>query len=128
MRASELRLPALAGELFAARRYVEAAAIEFGLDVEDSYDFVYAANEAITNAIRHGAPNRDGQIVLSIHASDDLLSLSIHDCGRFATPERPMQAGLEGGRGFALMARLVDDIKLHTGPGGTTVTLCKVRV
>jgi anti-sigma regulatory factor (Ser/Thr protein kinase) len=127
--ASELLLRAVASELGVARRYVRAGADAFGLDAEHGYDLVYAANEAVTNAIRHGAPNRDGRIVLSINATNERLMFSVRDFGTFTMPTgRPLDAASEGGRGFALMARLVDDVRLHADAHGTTVVLCKVHV
>jgi anti-sigma regulatory factor (Ser/Thr protein kinase) len=125
--AAELRMDAGASELGAARRYADAAAAACGLDSDDSYDFVYAVNEAVTNAIRHGSPDEHGQIVLSVLATEDRLSLSVRDFGTFVMPARSPQTGLEGGRGFALMERLVDDVQVQIDRHGTTVTLSKAR-
>ncbi len=125
--ASGLRLSARASELTAARRYAQAAADACGLSADDSYDFVYAVNEAVTNAIRHGSPDERGEILLSASATDEWLVLSVRDFGIFEPPaSRP--AGLEGGRGFALMGQLVDDVDVQADRDGTTVTLSKARM
>jgi pimeloyl-ACP methyl ester carboxylesterase len=51
----ELRLPAKASELGRAREYANQAAATFGFGAEDRFEFVFAVNEAVTNAIMHGA-------------------------------------------------------------------------
>jgi anti-sigma regulatory factor (Ser/Thr protein kinase) len=125
---SELRLDAQASELGHARRYAADAATANGLDSEDAYDFAYAVNEAVTNAIRHGSPDGDGKIVITIHATAGRLVCCVRDFGAFAASAWPMESGIEGGRGFALMKELVDDVKLRIDRDGTTVTLSKARV
>jgi serine/threonine-protein kinase RsbW len=124
---SELRLRAHASELLVARHYAARAAAAFGLGSEDSEDFVYAVNEAVTNAIRHGAPDGQGRILVSMRADRARLVFSVRDYGRFAMPAQVARAELEGGRGFALMGRLVDDVRLQIDSRGTTVTLTKER-
>lgn len=126
--ASELRLCARASELTVARGYAAAAAAAFGLCHDDSYDFVYAANEAVTNAIRHGSPDEHGHILLSVRATAERLAFSVRDFGTFATPAPQAVAGLAGGRGFALMERLVDDVRIQADRDGTTITLSKARM
>ncbi len=125
---SELRLCARASELAGARDYAAAVAAAFGLGSDDGYDFVYAVNEAVTNAIRHGSPDEHGQIVLSVSAVGERLVFSVRDFGTFATPAPTPGAELEGGRGFALMEQLVDEVRVHADRDGTTVTLSKARM
>jgi anti-sigma regulatory factor (Ser/Thr protein kinase) len=124
----ELRLDARASELASARRYAEAAAAAYGLDPDDGYDFAYAVNEAVTNAIRHGLPDGDGKIELNIRATPRRLVFCVRDFGTFTALAWPLRAGIEGGRGFTLMARLVDDVQLRIAPHGTTVILSKARM
>ncbi|HWJ50942.1 MAG TPA: ATP-binding protein [Solirubrobacteraceae bacterium] len=126
--ASELRLGARASELADARDYAAAAAAAFGLSPDDSYDFVYAVNEAVTNAIRHGAPDEQGQIVLSVSTVGERLVFSVRDFGTFAMSAPTSAANPEGGRGFALMEQLVDDVQVQADRDGTTVTLSKARI
>lgn len=126
--ALELRLCARASELAVARDYAATAASAFGLSPDDSYDFVYAVNEAVTNAIRHGSPDKHGQILLSVLATDERLVFSVRDYGTFAMSASVAGAGVEGGRGFALMEQLVDDVQVSADGDGTTVTLSKARM
>jgi anti-sigma regulatory factor (Ser/Thr protein kinase) len=124
---SELCLRTRASELLVARHYAARAAAAFGLNSEDREDFVHAVNEAVTNAIRHGEPDGQGRILVSVRVEGARLAFSVRDSGRFAMPAQVAQAGLEGGRGFALMGRLVDDVRLQIDSRGTTVTLTKER-
>jgi serine/threonine-protein kinase RsbW len=123
----ELLLSARPSELGAARAFVERAAVAFGLDDEDSYDFTVAVNEAVTNAIRHGAPDRQGRIHLSFIASGDRLTIAVRDHGAFVAPVAPSDARSEHGRGFPLMASLTDAVRVRVEPGRTTVYLSKTR-
>ena len=124
---SQLRLPALRSELGAARKYAADEAAAFGLDADDCHDFVCAVNEAVTNAIRHGASDEHGLIHLSIVADADRLTFAVRDRGTFVMPVLDGAMSSEHGRGLALMATLVDDVQLDIEPGGTTVRLSKAR-
>jgi serine/threonine-protein kinase RsbW len=125
--ASELGLSARRSELHAARRYVGEAAAAFGFDADSCYEFVFAVNEAVTNAIRHGAPDALGLIYLSFIADADCLTFAVRDCGTFAMPTLDAATRPEHGRGLAFMASLVDEVRLRTEPGSTTVHLAKAR-
>jgi serine/threonine-protein kinase RsbW len=124
---SELSLPAKRSELAAARKYAADVAAAFGLEPDDSYDFVLAVNEAVTNAIRHGASDDRGMIHLSILADAERLTFSVRDNGSFVMPVMDGPVNSDHGRGLALMASLVDEVQLEIDPGGTTVRLSKVR-
>ncbi len=124
---SELRLPARRSELGAARQYAADCAEAFGLDEAACYEFVVAVNEAVTNAIRHGASDERGLIHLSIISDPDRLTFAVSDHGTFVMPVLDGSVGSEHGRGLALMASLVDEVQLEIEPGGTTVRLSKSR-
>jgi serine/threonine-protein kinase RsbW len=125
--ASELHVLARRSELGVARKYAEDIATAFGLDPDGRYEFVYAVNEAVTNAIRHGASDEEDMIHMSILAESDRLTFAVHDQGTFVMPEVDGIDASEGGRGLALMASLVDEVDVHIDPGGTTVRLSKLR-
>lgn len=125
---SELCLPAQPSALGAARRYAEEAAATFGFDPGGRFEFVFAVNEAVTNAIKHGAPDEQGQIHLSVVVDDaDRLTFIVCDHGTFAPPALDPATRSEHGRGLALMASLMDEVQLHIEPGHTTVRLSKAR-
>jgi len=122
----ELRIAARPGELALARKYAEDAAVEFGLHADACQDFALAANEAVTNAIRHGEPDEHGHIRLRASFRGECLTLTVQDQGTFKFPiaARP---DADHGRGLAIMASLMDEVVLTIGRAGTTVRLCKQR-
>src|SRR5438067_10385574 len=105
--ANELHLLARRSELGVARKYAEDVAAAFGLDADSRYEFVYAVNEAVTNAIRHGASDEEDMIHMSIVADADRLTFAVRDRGTFPLPGVDAGEAPESGRGLALMASLV---------------------
>jgi anti-sigma regulatory factor (Ser/Thr protein kinase) len=128
---SELRLPAELSQLAAARTFARQAAAAYGFDGDGCYEFAYAVNEAVTNAIRHGRPDERGFIRVTISAEADRLTCAVRDCGTFIPPAEGPAAccdmAAEHGRGLALMRILMDEVRVHTFSGGTIVCLSKVR-
>ena len=125
---AQLRLPAESSELRRARDEVAAAGTRFGLERKACYELVFAVNEAVTNAIRHGSPSADGTIGLTIEAEGNELVCLVSDCGPFVPPRRKRDmATEEGGRGFAFMSALTDQMELSVEPNGTVVELRKRR-
>ena len=84
-----------------------------------------AANEAVSNAVEHGAPCEGGRIHLSAALGNGTLSLHVRDCGEFGSGEPKPDAIAERGRGFAFMNLLMDDVQLESQPGCTQVRLVK---
>jgi anti-sigma regulatory factor (Ser/Thr protein kinase) len=121
------RLPATASVLRRVRRCADDAAAEFGFSHSERYEFVFAINEAVTNAIRHGRPDPDGMIGLRIDADGDMLICSVSDSGCFRLGLAGDDPLAETGRGFTLMAELTDQVELSSTPAGTTVRLHKRR-
>ena len=119
----ELRLRQDPRELRRARRLAEAAAGEHGLDEEQSFRFTFAANEAVANAIEHGAPRADGTVLLRIVSDAEAVCFEVHDCGGFGVDWSEPDPLSERGRGLPLMAALVDEVDLKPGPDGTVVRL-----
>ena len=123
----QLELKADPGELATARRFVEAAAARFGLEDHDRYEFMFAVNEAVSNAIEHGRPSPDGKIRLHVAAEDGALVFEVEDHGTF-TPGPPAIDPLhERGRGLAFMAATMDEVDVRRGSNGTLIRLCKRR-
>lgn len=103
-------------------------ATEFGLADRAVYEFVYAVNEAVTNAIKHGGADDDGTIAVRLECRGETLICSIHDRGPFVPPPAYVPNNLaESGRGFALMSALTDELELAVGPAATVVRLHKRR-
>ena len=121
------RVQASASELHRVRRCVDDAAAAFGFGSTERYEFVFAVNEAVTNAIRHGQPFSDGTIGVWIEADEDTLICSVSDGGQFEAGAEDRDAWAEGGRGLAAMAQVMDEIELCTSSNGTTIRLHKRR-
>jgi anti-sigma regulatory factor (Ser/Thr protein kinase) len=120
-------LRAVPSELVTARRFATAAAERFGLDEQERYAFTFAVNEAVSNAIEHGRPARDGTIRMSVGEEADALVFCIEDYGTFAPKAPGVEALPERGRGLAFMAAFVDEVDVTRGAHGTLVRLCKRR-
>ena len=100
--------------------------MEFGLGAKPCYEFVYAVNEAVTNAIKHGRADEEGTIGLRLDAAGEDLICTVSDCGPFVAPAEiadPDHA--EGGRGFMFMSALVDELELSIESDATVVRLHK---
>ena len=123
----QMRVPARSSQLHHVRRCADDAAAEFGFAASERYQFVFAVNEAVTNAIRHGRPAEDGTIGLRIHTEGDSLICSVDDHGTFLPSPPESDPLAERGRGLTLMALLMDDVELSTTAAGTTVRLYKRR-
>jgi anti-sigma regulatory factor (Ser/Thr protein kinase) len=125
---AELRLRADSTQLSVARRYVRKAAIDHGLDADAGYELEYAVNEAVTNAIRHGRGDAQGNIRLTATADGGRLTITVYDCGSFDQPRpRRMSPDLESGRGLELMRKFADELHVARKPGATAVALSKLR-
>ena len=123
LRHQELPLRAEPTALTVARGFADAAAAELGLDEDARFRFTLAANEAVANAIEHGAPRADGTVLLRISSDSARLCFEVHDCGGFEVDWSAPDPLSERGRGLPLMAALVDEVDLRPGPEGTVVRL-----
>ncbi|MGH2804352.1 MAG: ATP-binding protein, partial [Thermoleophilaceae bacterium] len=95
------------------------------LDERERYEFTFAVNEAVSNAIEHGRPSPHGTIRLQSAEEDGALVLYVEDHGTFAPKAAGLEALPERGRGLAFMAAVVDEVDVCRGAGGTLVRLCK---
>lgn len=111
-------------QLKRARDFVAAAAAEFGFARKAAYELVFAVNEAVTNAIKHGSPDEDGNVWIGIEADGDSLVCTVRDRGPFV-PRSSDESG-ESGRGFHFMTALTDDFELVVEPEATVVRLRKL--
>jgi serine/threonine-protein kinase RsbW len=123
----QLELKADPGELATVRRFVDAAAVRFGLEDQERYEFTFAVNEAVSNAIEHGRPAPDGKIRLHVGEEDGALVFEVEDHGTFAPGPAAIDPLHERGRGLAFMASTMDEVDVRRGSNGTVVRLCKRR-
>lgn len=121
----QLDLRADPGELATARRFVDAAAVRFGLPEQERYEFTFAVNEAVSNAIEHGRPSPRGTIHLHVAEEDGALVFEVEDHGTFAPGPPAIDPLHDRGRGLAFMAATMDEVDVRRGETGTVVRLCK---
>jgi serine/threonine-protein kinase RsbW len=123
----QLDLNAEPRQLATARRFVEDAAARFGLEDQERFEFTFAVNEAVSNAIEHGRPSPDGKIHLHVVQEDGALVFEVEDHGTFAPGPPSVDRLPDRGRGLAFMAATVDEVDVRRGESGTVVRLCKRR-
>jgi serine/threonine-protein kinase RsbW len=123
----QLELKADPGELATARRFVDAAAARFGLEDQERYEFTFAVNEAVSNAIEHGRPSPQGNIRLHVGEEGGTLVFEVEDHGTFAPGPSAIDPLHERGRGLAFMAATMDEVDVRRSATGTVVRLCKRR-
>jgi len=134
----ELRFSPLPAHVRTARLVAVAAARRIGVD-EDALDEIrLAVGEAAARAVRrHQAHECDDPVVVSL--SDEgtfVVEVSDRVPGSVDTDERPMSGSagftaVSGGDGvfpsgvdLAVIAGLVEDVTVTSGPGGSVVRMC----
>ncbi len=116
------------------RNIIKNAALEVGFNQEQAGKIVLAADEAVTNVIKHAynySPN--GEIILSVSFSKNKFSISISDKGKHFDPKKVKEPNLKkyykekrvGGLGIYLMKKLMDEVKYTKPNNRNKVTLVK---
>jgi anti-sigma regulatory factor (Ser/Thr protein kinase) len=119
-----LTAPFQAGDMAAVRRRIDAAAREAGLPPHAAEGLTIAANEIMTNAVRHGG----GSGLLRLWAAADVLCEITDGGSGFATAafqdrrEQPKPTA-SGGMGLWIAQRTTDGLSIGSGPAGTAVRL-----
>jgi anti-sigma regulatory factor (Ser/Thr protein kinase) len=116
------------GSLVSLRSAVAAHGGALGLADGRVEDLVLVAHELATNAVRHGG----GAGRLRLWRVDGSVFCEVTDAGMgFAFPHpdqlRRPDVGAPGGRGLWIVARLVDQMRVDSGEGGT-VALVQIRL
>ena len=122
----ELALPATPASVPTARRWVERLAAKSGLSGDRLFELVFAVNEGLANAVKHGSPRGEqNQITVLFSRLPECVSIEIHDQGE-GFESSPLCAPdiLAGeGRGIEFMRKLTDEAEFECGPTGTRVRL-----
>jgi anti-sigma regulatory factor (Ser/Thr protein kinase)/ketosteroid isomerase-like protein len=114
------------GGLSEGRGFIDRALSAAGFDAEARYQVTVATNEAVSNAMEHGAPCDDGHVHLAATVERGTFVFSVRDCGQFEDSATPLPDPVaERGRGFAFMNLLMDDVRLDARPGETVIRLAK---
>jgi stage II sporulation protein AB (anti-sigma F factor) len=130
----ELKLPSLSINEGFARSVVGAFATQLDPTLEDIADIKTAVSEAVTNAIVHAYPDKQGEIRIYASLENCMIKVVVQDqgvgIGDIEQARQPFfsTAGDESrsGMGFTVMETFMDEVKIHSTPGkGTTVELKK---
>ena len=100
-----------------ARRAVAACAARLGLKEEQGADLLLVVSEMVTNAVRHGSP----PVELEVVADDEQVLVAVADGSPGRPQPRAADADAEGGRGMALVHVLCADHGVWPQPPGKTV-------
>jgi PAS domain S-box-containing protein len=129
-----LSLPALPDMELAAIQVADCVGGRLGLATDRIEEIKLALIEACINAIEHGQ-SRDGRVQLLFAMEPDALRITVADCGRGFDVDR-VRAGLarrqpadrhRRGWGLRLIGEMMDQFEVHSGPGGTSLTMVKHR-
>jgi ketosteroid isomerase-like protein/anti-sigma regulatory factor (Ser/Thr protein kinase) len=108
------------------RGFIDRALAAAGFDAATRYQITVATNEAVSNAMEHGAPCDDGRFHLAASVESGSFVFSVRDCGQFEDSPSPLPDPVaERGRGFAFMNLLMDDVRLEARSGHTLLRLAK---
>ena len=110
------------GDLVDVREQVHLTCVAAGLSGSRAEGFAASVNEAMTNAIVHGGPEREVTVALA----DDGVRADVQDNGSadpFAVPSRPPPPELMGGRGLWIASQLCDRVSIATRVPGTYTVL-----
>jgi anti-sigma regulatory factor (Ser/Thr protein kinase) len=119
----ELEMEFALQDLPMVRRVVGSFAIDAGLDIQRTEDFVLAVNEITTNAVLHGRPpatvrgwETGGGVVVEVTDSGEGIRDGL--AGQHLPP-----AESRGGRGLWMARQLCDALVVSSDDAGFTVTL-----
>lgn len=124
-----VQIPATPSSLAEARQEICDLLEPLELSEPTLFDIRVAVGEALSNAVRHGSPRGEVDIVLvSVTAYPDRVILTVTDTGRgfngMAANNRDPYAA--SGRGVMFMRALMDQVEFTPlSTGGTAVTLVK---
>ncbi len=117
-----------------ARISVAAFASQLDPTIEEIADIKTSVSEAVTNAIIHAYPNKDGIVKLKAILKDDEIEIEVSDTGEgienieeARTPLYTTKSNLErSGMGFTIMENFMDELKVESIVGlGTKITMIK---
>jgi serine/threonine-protein kinase RsbW len=103
------------------RTLVSGLADQAGLGQTRREDFVLAVDEILSNAVRHGGGAGHLELWLAdgtiwFRVSDDGPGMAVRPVAQSPTPTQI------GGRGLWIAERLSDELRISSGPDGTTVS------
>jgi anti-sigma regulatory factor (Ser/Thr protein kinase) len=103
-----------------ARHFAVDEGTRLGLTSVRREDLALVTAELTTNSVVHGG----GSGTLALWVEDGHVVCEVRDKGHLTDPlagRRPASREQRGGRGLLMVNLIADLVRVHTGPGGTTV-------
>jgi integral membrane sensor domain MASE1/anti-sigma regulatory factor (Ser/Thr protein kinase) len=116
-----MRLPAVPSSLPQIRHTFRRWLGQTKTDPDDVFAVLVAVGEACTNVIEHAYGPGDAALEVEGTLVGGQISIAVRDNGAWRTP----RDGAHGGRGLHVMQRLMDNVEIQAGTGGTTVRLSR---
>ncbi|MFA1538269.1 SpoIIE family protein phosphatase [Actinomadura monticuli] len=118
-----LGVPARAEAIPSIRKALDEWLYDLGARAEEVILVRHAAGELITNAVEHAYGPSTGEVRVRARCTGrGSVEVEVTDDGRWsdhtADPDR-----LDRGRGLAMARDFADDLRIETGPAGTTATV-----
>ena len=128
-----LTVPAQEKTLIEVREFIDKICKKSKLSPDDINNLKIAADEGMTNIIRHAYLYSGGEVYLSANVSPGRVSLSLVDHGRgfdwdsVQAPDltRYMETGRKGGLGIFLIRNLMDEVDYRVAKEGNELRLTK---
>lgn len=120
--AGSLRMvePAVPQSLRVVRQAVRTYLDAVGATADDVADVVLAVGEAAANVVEHAYGPGGGTLEVELERDGPRLSISVADTGSWRDAR-----GANRGRGTALIAALVDDVRIDRDDAGTRVVMTR---
>jgi serine phosphatase RsbU (regulator of sigma subunit)/anti-sigma regulatory factor (Ser/Thr protein kinase) len=115
-----LELDAHPGSLAVVRRALARWLEANGVQESVAYDAVLAVDESASNVIEHAYGPGEGTVAIAARRLNGELQFDVRDRGGWRTPR-----GEHRGRGLPAMRRLMHEVDIETGEGGTHVRLIR---
>jgi anti-sigma regulatory factor (Ser/Thr protein kinase) len=105
------------------RSFVETQ-MEPDLPPSSIEDLKLAVTEAASNAVRHSGGD---EIRISVERDGQCVRIVVEDDGVYKTTLEAVDGDLEGHRGFAIIAAMVDEFSVRRGTGAGSGTVVAMR-
>jgi anti-sigma regulatory factor (Ser/Thr protein kinase) len=105
------------------RTFVENE-MEPDLPASSVEDLKLAVTEAASNAVRHSGAD---EIRISVEREGLCVKIVVEDDGVYKTTLEAVDGDLEGHRGFAIIAAMVDEFSVRRGTGAGSGTVVRMR-
>lgn len=116
-------IPADINRLAGVRDEVSELVAPLGFAESAIFDIKVALGEALANAVRHGAPAKEGRVCVDVSAYEDRVVLEIADNGSGFDGVHRASDDLyaPSGRGIMFMRALMDRVEFEPANGGGTL-------